>query len=432
MRDRGRSASDADLARVAHVLRRTSFGPFPGGVEEALRVAGSPDGVLERALLAEPVPFVPPVDIDRPFDVGDVKVLGAPSLVAWWLDRMCSDDAGLHEKMMWFWHGHFTTNASKASFLYLWHQLRTFHTHALGNFRDLTKAMVVDPAMLMWLDGADSKIEAPNENLGRELMELFTLGIGHYTEDDVRAAARGLSGWGIDDQHSVARFTPSMGPSKPDLFLGRTAVYSPDRIVDQILAQPSAAPFIVSKLWAFLIGGPKDGDLIARWGDQFRSGDYEIAPVVQTMLRSDAFRAAAGSRVRSSIEWVPPVLRVLGVDTGRFNGAEISGLGQTPYDPPNVAGWSDQSTWVSSASVFARAEFIARTSDPSRPGRTLPELGGGDDVVEAALRLASLYDVASSTRQGLKGLASTLDGDTTQRSLAVVRATLMTPEFALA
>jgi uncharacterized protein (DUF1800 family) len=420
----------SEAARMASLLRRATFGPFPGQVDAHLDAGRDARDVVDDLLSTPAIPFTPPHDIDVPLSATSPPELGAPTLQRWWVERMASDEAGLHEKLMWFWHGHFTTNASKANYLLLWHQLRTIHEHALGNFRDLAKAMVVDPAMLMWLDGADSKIDAPNENLGRELMELFTLGRGHYSEDDVRAAARSLAGWTIDFDRAEARFIPAFGPTEPDRFLGRTTRWTPQSLVDHILEQPATGPFVVRKLWRSFIGGPVDESLVATWADRFRSTGYEIRPLVATMLESLAWSRTEATRERSAIEWALAALRALGVAPTSVNTADIQSLGQAPYDPPNVAGWPDGDTWVSPASTFARASFVARYSED--PDAHAAAWGANRrDTVDAVLDRCSLFEVSASTTAGLRSLAQTV-GPGAEGRLVLLQAALLSPEFALA
>jgi uncharacterized protein (DUF1800 family) len=421
-----RAASERDAPAIARLLRRTTFGPFPGQVATHVDAGHRVGDVVDALLGAPPLPFTPPHDIDVPLATTSPPELGSPVLQRWWVERMGSDDAGLHEKLMWFWHGHFTTSASKANYLLLWHQLRTIHEHAMGNFGSLAKAMVVDPAMLMWLDGADSKIVAPNENLGRELMELFTLGRGHYTEDDVRAAARSLSGWTIDFDRPAARFVAALGPSEPDLFLGRTTRWTTDSLVDHLLEQPATAPFVVGKLWRAFIGGPVDDELVDAWADAWRADGYELRPLIATMLTSEAIGSPSATRARSAMEWAIATVRALGVDPATVNVADLQALGQAPYDPPNVAGWPDGGTWVSPASTFARASFVARTSPQGvASGST------DDDAVAAVLEHCSLFDLSTATEAGLRALADRVGTDATGHR-TLLQAAVLSPEFALA
>ena len=430
---RARTASAQQLEVRAHILRRLTFGPFPGGPEASLAAHRSTADVLDAMLAAKPAAFVPPASIDVPFKINDVRVLsedvlGNGELVKFWIKRMASDEVGIHDKMMWFWHTVFTTSGKTGTFLFLWRQLRTLHANAMGNLRTLAKALVIDPAMMQFLNSDFSQIADPNENLARELMELFMLGRGNYTEQDVRAAAIGLAGWGIDFTADISRYLPVT--AKPvATFLGKTGVFDPDSVVDQILAQPVAAPFVVRKMWHYFIGGPVDPKLVTEWSDAFRASDYEIAPLVAAMVRSDAFLQSYRSRPRRGVEWLAAVLRILDPPPGRADNSldftQVDQLGQTPYFPPNVAGWPDDTEWLSSSTGYTRSAYVATL--PSRVPVMSPR-----GRVQAALERCCLYDVSPETRAALDQLDGDLQGTRERQSAHMVKAVLMTPEFGLA
>lgn len=404
------------------MLRRTTFGPFPGGVQRALDAHRSIADLIDAQIAVDPLPFKPPASIDHGFKQEDEPLLGNNELIRHWLRRMGRSDAGLHERMMWFWHTHFTTSAAKTTFTYQWRQLRRFHRLALGNFRDLTKAMVADAAMMTFLDADGSFIQAPNENLGRELMELFTMGRGHYTEADVRAASRGLSGRYVNSETCEPVLVPQSGPTQPDTFLGRTQVYDPDSLVDQILAQDAVAPFIARKVWRHFVGGTPDDDTIARWGRVLRAADYEIEPLMREVLHSEAFATAQRSRARTGVEWFVPMVRALGVPHDAIDQSQLDRIGQAPYFPPNVAGWPDTG-WLAGSSLLARASVVMAL--PTR----VPDLGRGADAVDAALERCGIHDASTSTTRSLRDLERSTTSD---RSTALVRAAVLTPEFVVA
>lgn len=405
-------------------MRRLTFGPFPGGVEEAVARHDTPAALVASLVDADPVPFEPPAPLDVPYDPGSHPALGDGAIVTHWIGRMTRNEAAVHERMMWFWHNIFTTGAEKITFLLLWKQLRTLHRHATGNLRTLARAMVLDPAMLMWLDGNASSVSAPNENLGRELMELFLLGRGNYTEADVRAAARSLSGWRVDDRNGRAFYLPAAGPSEVDTFLGRTARFDPDLVVDTILEQDACAPYIVGRLWKHFIGGPRDEALVASWADAFRADDYELSPLLSRMFRSEAFAAAVGSRPRSTVEWFTAFSRASGLDDYEFY--ELKDLGQSPYYPPNVAGWPADDNWVSAPVQLARAQFAAR--HVPQP----PDVELGDGAARRILRWCGIWEASSATERSLEDLVPKLIGDDDQQRTTLLRAALLAPEFATA
>ena len=429
-----RRTTESDLQERSHLLRRLTFGPFPGGTEASLEDHPTTEGYLDAMVGAKPVPFDPPSNLDVPYRFGDVKIfkdekLTNTELIHYWIKRMARDDIGLHDRMMWFWHTLFTTSGKMGTDLFLFRQLRTLHTHAMGNLRALAKALVIDPAMMQFLSSDFSKISDPNENLGRELMELFLMGRGNYTEDDVRAAAQGLAGWRVDFYTDVASLADPT-PMPPVTLLGKTGRFDPDAVVDQILTKPIVATHVVGKLWKSFIGGPKDEAQIKEWADQFRASDYEIAPLMAAIVRSDAFRSAKLTRPRSGVEWLVPIIRVLesakfDPDQNYLDPSKLDELGQVPYFPPNVAGWPDDSQWLSSSTGYSRASYVLNTKSK------LPAVPKAERV-EHALRRCGIYTLSASTAAALERFNDDVRGTPSERTTAVVKAAILTPEFGLA
>lgn len=410
----GRATADIDAA--AHVLRRTTFGPYPGAIAAALDAHGTAAAVIEAQLAAAPVPFSAPMDLDAPTDPA-ASTGTTDTLVRGWIARMLDPAAGLHEKMMWFWHTVFTSSTSKADGPNCWRQLRLLHRHALGNFGDLARSMNTDGAMLQWLDGGLSTPGHPNENYGRELLELFTLGRGHYTEQDIRTAARFLAGWTPDRGAPRPSFSDAPELHEPGEFLGATAVFTPDTLIDRILEQEATAPFIVAKLAAYLVGGDVPAATIDAWASTFRSSGYEIQPVVATMLRSPEFTAARWSRARNGIEWLCASVAAMRSEVP--SSWVVQDFAQVPFWPLNVAGWPNR--WLTASSLFARAGFLV-----AQPVTWVP--ASDADPVDAAIDQCSLVEVSPSTRTALANVVATQPDDPP----AVLRAALMSPEFAVA
>ena len=409
---------------AAHILRRLTFGPFPRAVERALERHRTADDLVDALFNAPPIPLDPPESIDVPHDPNADSALGHDSVVVSWIGRMTSDEAGVHERMMWFWHTVFTTAYEDIAGLLLWLQFRTLHTHALGTVGGLANAMVVDGAMLQYLDGDKSEIFSPNENLGRELMELFLLGAGHYTEADVRAAARSLSGWRVDPMTGVAELAPVLGPSAPDTFLGRTTVFNTRLVVETILAQPHCAEHLVTRLWRYFVGGAPDGARVVEWSDRLRSGDYAIAPVVEEIVHSKEFLGARLSRPRTGIEWYAAHHRACGVQS--VHPPTVRELGQCPFDPPNVAGWPNESSWLSGAVQIARAAYVETA--PMSPAAL--ELGPG--AARRALHWCGVFEASERTVSALQHLANRVPGPEEYSRAVLLRATVMSPEFGVA
>lgn len=429
---------------IAHVVGRTSFGPYPGTVEALVDEGLSPDDVVDAQLAAEPIAFEPTAVIDGVVEVVDVDAIGMPdppdlstnrrliqldkAFRPWWLRRMQTDAAGLHEKMMWFWHGHFTTAVDKVDDTPLcWRNLRLLHRHALGNFGDLAKAVTIDGAMLRFLDGADSRYPTPNENYARELMELFMTGPGPYTQDDVVAAANALAGWMVDQVTQEVTFRPEYALDRPVTFLGRRGRFTSDDVVDAILDQEECAPFIVTKIWRAFVGGPPDTDVIARWADGFRSSGYEIAPLMAEILHSAEFHDSRGRRLRSAVEWYCAAVRSTG-STDSDVAVHTARLGQTPYHPPNVAGWPPDEAWAGPSQAHARTAVLAEFSMP-----VADELARERDLVGAVLRRCSIFEVGEPTVATLseldRALAASPSTTDRQRAANVLAAACMSPEF---
>ena len=443
------SAGDgsARLVETAHILRRLTFGPFPGAARRAIADHPTADAVVESMLAAPPIPFDPYIDLDGRREAIDIDLPGAVdstdpaaevqrirrinSYRPWWVARMQSDEAAVHERMMWFWHTHFTTSFLKVDDTRLcWRQLRTLHRHALGNFGDLAKALVTDGAMLVYLDGSGSVAPSPNENFGRELMELFMLGIDHYTQADVVSAAYSLSGWKVANPTKVIEFDPLNGPTKPVELLGRTKRFDHEQVIDLLLSHEACAPFIVTKLWRYFIGGEPDAQLIGRWASGFRRSGYEIAPLLAAMLHSPAFMASTRRRAHSPIEWYCAAVRNAD-EVGRNCHADLAGLGQSPYLPPSVAGWPGDEAWLASSHLDSRVRLLS--------GFALPHgavIGESADAVAAVIERCSLFGIGAADRSALTELDRSLRGDPgvapATRGALLLSAAMMTPDGLLA
>jgi uncharacterized protein (DUF1800 family) len=278
----------------------------------------------------------------------------------------------LVEKLTFGWHNHFATSATKVrSAAMLSAQNTTFRAKGRGRFSDLAEAMVVDPALLLWLDGQQNTVKAPNENLSREFMELFTLGrSGGYTEQDVREGARALTGWTLDRQQGTATFVPRRHDANSKTVLGTTANLDATGFVGVLLNQPTSAPFLATRWWQLLAGPtapPSDAldRMVAAYGPE-----RDLAALFRVMLTDGAYATTAGSLVVSPVEWVVGAMRSLHVttddDTLKKAVGAMRALGQLPFFPPNVSGWPAGQAWLSTASATTRvqtAAFLARAGD---------------------------------------------------------------------
>jgi uncharacterized protein (DUF1800 family) len=281
------------------------------------------------------------------------------SLQHWWLNRMRHAAHPLQEKMTLFWHGHFATSFEKvrhAGAMYAQNQM--LRAHATGNLRDLLRAVARDPAMLVYLDNAQSRKSNPNENFAREFMELFTLGEGRYTEQDVREAARAFAGWSIEPDRMFFQRKARESDRGNKEFLGENGPFDGDDIIDIILRQPACAPFIVRKLWRFLAWDEPDEWLIEALAEQFRIDDYAIDSLLENILLSRAFYALdqAYAQIKSPVYWLVNSCIVL---EGTLPDARACGqitrlLGQELFMPPNVKGWDGGPSWITAATLMQR------------------------------------------------------------------------------
>ncbi len=281
-------------------------------------------------------------------------------LGAWWLDRMLRSPDPLQEKLTLFWHGHFATSAQKVQdSAAMWRQNQTFREHARGNFGALTKAVSRDPAMIFWLDLQQSHARQPNENFARELMELFTLGEGHYTEADVTEAARAFTGYKVHPRDGDFRFAAFDHDTGSKRLLGRTGNFGGDEVIDILLAQPACAPFIARKLWTFFAYENPSPAIVDSLAGTLRGSRYELRPVLAEMFRSAEFYSERAHRtqIKSPLQWLVGTARTLEIDLParpQFTLNALRQLGQVPFVPPSVKGWDGGKAWISTASLLAR------------------------------------------------------------------------------
>lgn len=400
----------ADPELLAHVLRRVTFGPRPGQVEALGEL--TPAELIEQLLAAEPRrPDEPELGTDDDYSL----------LPRWWIDQMGHPDAGLHERMVWFWHGHLTSSLGKAEPALMLRQHRLLREHALGNFRSLMQAITVDAAMLQWLDGSWSTAEAPNENYAREVMELFCLGHGAYTETDVRRGAYAFSGWYVDGDNAneVVR-SEEWGPTRAVDFLGRS-VSGAEEAIDAICDHPACAPFVTAKVYDYFVGHPPDESVLAELAATFAAAGLDIATLVAATLRHPSFLEERGNRPRSALEFFLATRAFLETPLEHW---VLYELGQIPFEPPNVAGWSGSGRWVSAGACFAKARLAWDNSWDT-------VTTDAADPVGAILAKAALFAASHETRMALEDAAAAVDS---RRDRATLLHALVVacPEFSIA
>lgn len=394
--------------RVAHLLRRAGF----GGTEEEIErytALGFDAAVTDLLDLSKP----DPAESDAERQGFDLET--ADGLRSWWLYRMLHTSRPLQEKMALFWHGHFTSSVAKVRdpLLMRW-QNDLFRQHALGNVRSLAKAVSRDPAMLRWLDSNANRKASPNENYARELFELFLLGIGNYTEDDVREAARAFTGWFVDQTTLSFQFTPRAHDFGTKTVLGVTGNLDGDDVIDAALAHPAAAPHLARRLVRFFVSDGTDPALVERIAELLRASDWELRPAVAAILRSPEFSSerAYHARVKSPVELVVGAIRTTGATTTYQDlFPSLRRMGQDLFAPPNVKGWDGGLAWISTSTVLERLNFgnrlctaraaPARTSFDPAARLAARGLGTAQEATDHFLGLLLDGDVPSEVRASL-------------------------------
>jgi uncharacterized protein (DUF1800 family) len=348
-----------DRRLAAHLYRRAGCAASRDELDVVVKLG--PRAAVQQLLSAREEH----ADFARQMEMFAKRVLAtnnADALSAWWLYRMLHTPSPLVEKLTLFWHGHFATSAAKVSdpqLMYAQNQL--LRTHALGSFERLVQGIARDPAMLIYLDSVTNRKTHPNENFAREVMELFSLGIGNYTEQDIQELARCFTGWEI--QRGEFKFNRYQHDSGMKRVLGESGDFNGDDGIRVLLEQPAAPRFICQKLVRFLVTDEPDlaDELVEPLAEAFRQHDLNIGPLVETILTSNYFYSdmAVGRKIRSPVELSIGFLRALEAtaSTQRLV-SELDGLGQKLFFPPNVKGWDGGTAWINSATLLGRANLI--------------------------------------------------------------------------
>ena len=354
-------------ADVAHLLRRAGFG---GSAAQVAALAGKAETAVVDAVLntAANPPESRPAILDTA-GPNEERWLRLVALRNGWIDRMATTPTPIVDKMTLFWHGHFTTSADS---VYrpnaLWEQLTFYRANALGNFRTLAKGMAVQPAMLMYLNNDENRKRSPNQNFARELLELFMLGVGNYTEADVFAAAAAWTGHTVDGdyEYDTAQyvFRTDWHENASKTFLGISRNWNGPEIIDELLdnvtTRPIVARLIVTKLWAFFATPTAPAGVVDALVAVFIANNFELRPLLRALfLRAEFYAPAAKTGlVRTPIEYVVAVMRATGLTAEAIHPEWWLGdMGQEPYNPPNVSGWRPNGYWISAAASSARARF---------------------------------------------------------------------------
>jgi len=430
------------MANVALLYRRAGFGLRPdelaaaadagyqASVEQLLAGLGAaPDPAGD----AVGVPDFAPLPADRKARAAAERAQ-LEALQRWWMDRMIVTATPLREKLALFWHGHFATAAAKvrdAKLMYLQNQL--FRTAGAGSFADLTQGVARDGAMIYWLDTETDAKAHPNENFARELMELFTLGLGQYTQDDVTAAARAFTGWSYNRlayRYVFRSFEHDYGPKT---YLGQTGTWDGDDIVRLATAEPASARFVLAKLWSHFAypvapSDPVVGDLLAAYNP-----GLDITSALRATFLHPAFVAPATTAglVKQPIEYLVGAARALGLRAAAPAGpaserrslpALATALGQAPFNPPNVGGWGQNAYWLDTATAQLRLEIALLLA--ARADLSAVEAAPAAQQAGEVARLLGLRGWGPTTGAALQSVAG--------RPVQLTALALASPEYVLA
>ncbi|MBA3710742.1 MAG: DUF1800 family protein, partial [Planctomycetes bacterium] len=414
--------TSAGVPSVRHLFHRACFGsrlgdllrwmnvPYASMVDRLLSAAdpaacrAAPPWINERIATWQEIDALSPA---AQVALSELKSTRLTEVYAWWWRELITGAHPLLERMALFWSNHFVTNGGDVfQPQSIWHYLATLRGNALGNFRDLLHAIARDAAMVAFLDSNSNVKGKPNENFARELLELFTLGEGRgYTETDVIEVARCFTGWGLSTR-GLFEFHPTKHDDTPKTMLGAVISNAPDQgmkdgddVLDRILAQPRTAVFICEKLWDEFIGGVRDTAIIDAWAGIFRSGGYEIRPLVAAILTSPAFTAASsrGAMVRSPVELHAGLWRSLELEPEDYGGLHwVAGQeDQALLNPPNVKGWVGGFSWIDAKTLLERRKHLGWMGwDLYNDGsQRVPQRL--DAVLEQLLFAAPAYDAAA-------------------------------------
>jgi hypothetical protein len=388
-----------------------SLNGFPDSRPEATDRAeehGASMGVVTKPAGNRPVQ---PVS-DRFFYWLRATMLETRRLGYWWANRMLQTTHPVEEKMALLWHGHFATHENKVrDYRKMHQQIELFERAATGNLRELTIAVAQTPAMLYFLDAQYNVKGAPNENFAREVMELFTMGVGNYTEQDVRECARAFTGWYFDD------LSFNVDPDKHDAdaktFLGRSGNFDGVDVLQIIFEQPVTAEFLAAKVYRFLVREELSPALRKKLGTLLRDADYEVKPLLTAIFMSKDFysRASYGGHIKGPVEHLVAMMKHLGVaampGVPDFNQAAIS-MGQHLLNPPSVAGWAGGKAWITPGLLIARGNVARDVLIPDMTGfRDWNFSAGTDDVL--GQRLRDGYDIGAATAVNDPANMSTFD-----------------------
>jgi hypothetical protein len=378
--------------------------PFPPSRAEAVRIGRDKGEALGVKALPDGAPRRLQPVVDKFFYGLRANTIETQRLGVWWAERMLTTPRPLEEKLTLFWHGHFATGANKVrDYRMMLRQNEMLRRNASGRMRDLLVGVLEDPAMLVFLDNGENVKAHPNENFGRELLELFTMGVGNYSERDVREAARAFTGWTNDvlafkfdrEQHDFGAKT----------FLGATGPLNGTDVIDRILEQPVTGEFLAAKIYRAFVREDVAPAVRADLGKQFKASGYQVKPLLERIFLSKDFYAqpSLGTQIKSPVVLVVSTYKKLGLrqlptipDFGRLTGS----LGQTLFDPPNVAGWAGGRTWITPATLLQRGNLFREVLFADARGFRAPDRQMPPIYARVGENLAKGMNITEATKEG--------------------------------
>ena len=402
---------------VARLMHRIGFGPRPGQYEDylALGFSKAVDASLAGSSLYSPelatsiglsdLGAQPRPNTQEIVDYAERKRFQLRSMTLWWLDQMVLTDNPIEERMTWFWHGHWATSYAKVDEpIVMFEHVNQLRKFALGNFREMARTMVLDGALIYWLDGQRNTSVAPNENLSRELMELFVLGVNRYTEEDVKQTAKALTGYKVVKSSGVVSRNLRQSYSGSISFLGTTGSFDALSLTDFLVNRKDCQRFIPERLWFRFVSSSTD--LPANSSIESAFSAREIKPTVAALVRHPGFTDVKNTQVKSPVDWLVSVLRASNIWPSQFERPDylinlLNGLGQRPYFPPNVGGWPADEAWLSAASTQTRisaAQYLMKNADLAPISTVTPQAR-----IEALSNWLGVASWSDRTKQALSG-----------------------------
>ena len=378
--------------------------PFPASRAEAVRIGREKGEALGVKTLPEGAPRRLQPVVDKFFYGLRANTIETQRLGVWWAERMLATPRPLEEKLTLFWHGHFATGQSKVrDYRMMLRQNEMLRRNASGRLRDLLVGILEDPAMLVFLDNGENVKAHPNENFGRELLELFSMGVGNYSEHDVREAARSFTGWTNDVL--AFKFDKEQHDFGTKTFLGATGPLNGTDVIDRILEQPVTGEFVASKLYRYFVREDIAPAVRTELGRQFKASGYQMKPLLKRLFLSKDFYAppSIATQVKSPVVLVVSTYKKLGLrelptipDYGRLTGS----LGQTLFDPPNVAGWAGGRTWITPATLLQRGNLFRDVLFADAKGFRAPDRQMPAIYARVGENLAKGMNITEATKEG--------------------------------